>query len=71
MAWLAVDRNRDEYFFTRKPFKTPFGEKVGVWTSELREDFLETKIHYCKIERGSIFKLLGRELDYDSEPVQI
>lgn len=69
MAWLAVDGNGDEFFATRKPWRNGTGKEF--WTTELRDDFKETKIHFCKIEKGSIEKLIGYKLTWKDEPVEI
>ena len=58
MAWLAADENREEWIYSEKPQKNVF--------------------YYCSVHgkdiqlpEGSIKKLIGRELTFDDEPVEI
>ena len=62
MAWLCVNRNLSEYIFEEKPFRG-----LAVW--------LENKNEYCEgcvfLPKGSIKKLIGRELKWSDEPAEI
>lgn len=69
MAWLAVDKNGSEYLYTKKPeriihynvFK-PNEVDFEIWGSD--GDNIE-------LPKGSIKKLIGRELTWEDEPVEI
>ncbi len=60
MAWLAVDKNGDEYIYINKPHKE---EGVVVW--------IYIGNIYSLLPKGSIKKLIGRELTWENEPVEI
>lgn len=73
MAWVAVDAYKDEYIFQNKP------KRDGNWwidhiykPSEEREGALE--YHHnsdIRLPKGSIKKLIGRDLDWNDEPVEL
>ena len=57
MAWLAVDKDGDEYVYDSEP---------------LRDDTLFTNYgKYVELPKGSIKKLIGKPLTWDDEPVEI
>lgn len=61
MAWLAVD-NGEEWIYDRKPIRN--------------KDKNEFEIEYLydsaiQLPSGSIKKLIGRELTWEDEPVEI
>ena len=58
MAWLAVDKDNSEYMYKEKP--TRYSDEY--WVSDY------SYIHICY---GSIERLIGRELTWDDEPVEI
>jgi hypothetical protein len=59
MAWVAVDKNGDEHVFDMKPIRSHFGTwKVAVYGK-------------IQIPRGSIKKLIGKELTWNDEPVKL
>lgn len=57
MAWLAVDRNGCETIFSYRPCKCS-----DVWSDAL---------DYVEIPNGSIRKLIGKDLTWDDEPVEL
>ncbi len=59
MAYLAVDRDGAEYIYYNKPFK----ECDEYWCDNIPWDI--------QLPEGSIKKLIGRELTWDDEPVEI
>lgn len=59
MAWLAVDLFGNEYIFTGKPTK---GETY--WNENDYWDEVE-------LPKGSIKKLIGYELTWEDEPIEI
>lgn len=58
MAWLAVDSDNSEYIYKERP--TRYLDEY--WYS----DCVYVHIHY-----GSIKRLIGRQLTWDDEPVEI
>lgn len=56
MAWLAVDKNEEEYVYRYKP------RRYGVRFDD--ETFVE-------LPKGSIEKLIGKPLTWADEPVEI
>lgn len=61
MAWLAVDKDGTECIFNAMPV---FDESDGAF---------KVSLFYAKIKlpSGSIKKLIGRELTWEDEPVEI
>ena len=58
MAWVAVDEPNDETIFERKP------ERNG-WYWDCHDDCFVT------LPQGTIKKLIGRELTWNDEPVEL
>ena len=58
MAWLAVDKDNTEYIYEDEPFRI----NTGYWWSYLG---------VVRIPNGSIKKLIGRELTFADEPVEL
>ena len=61
MAWLAVDEDGEEYIYEHKPFR----DKILMAYLNVEET------NYVTLPKGSIKKLIGRELTYADEPVEI
>lgn len=59
--WLAVDYNGVEKAFWYKPMKC---EMHGEWRGEWRGDRMV-------LPKGSIKKLIGRELSWSDEPIEL
>ena len=69
MAWVAADRwNNTEYIFPSKPYKDQY--IANDWTCD---GYIEGEIYNDRIElsKGTIQKLIGRELTWNDEPVEI
>ena len=62
MAWLACDEDGQESIFDRHPERDILGSFGGYWHDE--SDWIE-------LPKGSIKKLIGRELSWSDEPVEI
>lgn len=64
MAWLAVNRNGKGFIFGDKPHREisrHFGDYwETTWTGK-----------YVELPKGSIKKLIGRELKWEDSPVEI
>lgn len=59
MAWLAIDKDGRETIYERRPSR---GD--SEWFPHTIEDFIE-------LPKGSIHKLIGRELTWEDEPVEL
>ena len=61
MAWVAVNKDGSEYIFHDKP------ERLAVnW-----QDLMYGLYTDIRIPRGSIKKLIGRDLYWSDEPVEL
>ena len=61
MAWVAVDKNGDEYVYSSKPYRDCC-KGLELWMS----------IGDCvELPQGSIKKLIGKELTWNNEPVEL
>lgn len=65
MAWLAVDNSGDECIFQSKPHRS---KGYKTWDIDYWATY-ETDI--IELPKGSIKKLIGRELTWDDEPVKL
>ena len=67
MAWVAVHKNGKEGIFTHKPTRD---EKLDGWYDEAEYGgvFYATEI---SLPKGSIKKLIGRDLDWSDEAVEL
>ena len=61
MAWVAVDSYNNEVIFLRKPKRI-----YGLWADV--KDSEDTQISFPK---GTIKKLIGRDLTWSDEPVEL
>ena len=59
MAWVAVDKEKSEFIYKTKPFKN---EDCELWWSDMC---------FIKLPKGSIKKLIGRDLTWNDEPVEL
>ena len=58
MAWLAVDEDKDEWLYMQQP------ERFG--------SCFDTDSDDCQLlEKGTIKRLIGRNLTWDNAPVEI
>lgn len=64
MAWLAVDKDGTEYIYSDKPERFK-----GVWETSYYEagDPMQGMV---LLPKGSIKKLIGRDLTWEDEPVK-
>ena len=59
MAWLCVDKDGTEYVLKTTPIR-----RGDYWR-------LSKGWQYCELPHGSIAKLIGRELTWEDEPVEL
>lgn len=67
MAWVAVHKNGKEGLFKNKPTR---GEELDFWYDEVDDGgaIYDTEI---SLPKGSIKKLIGRDLTWEDEPVEL
>lgn len=63
MAWLSVDLEDNEFITSIKPEKICGRIAISINKHPFRE--------IINISKGSIKKLIGRELSWDDEPVEL
>lgn len=59
MSWLAVDKDGEEYIYEQKPIR-----KNWFWDTTLPSKFI-------KLPKGSVKKLIGRDLQWEDDPVEL
>lgn len=64
MAWLAVSGNKAEFIYELKPLR---GKCVFFPTCERNCPYPR----FVKLPKGSIKKLIGRELSWNDEPIEL
>lgn len=76
MAWVAVNKNGSEGIFRYKPYrKDPDKSIYKLWEPEYWSD--EDSSDYGNedsevfLPKGTIKKLIGRELTWENEPVEL
>ncbi|MBD5173823.1 MAG: fructan hydrolase [Bacteroidales bacterium] len=62
MAYLAVDKDGAEWIYDASPTRR---KKTEEWSCEWPED------GQIELPKGSIAKLIGRELTWEDEPVEL
>jgi hypothetical protein len=67
MSWVAVEHGGDEVISDRKPKRD---DNFLVWLYEIYVGYeeIDTTIY---LPKGSIKKLIGRELTWEDEPVEL
>lgn len=67
MAWVAVNGNGSEYIYEARPVKSI---DWSQWSPRFCED--QNRIYdFIKLPPGSIKKLIGRELSFNDEPIEL
>ena len=66
MAWVAVNKNGDEYIYEAMPERC-FGWQWVPTFCECQDRIYNS----VKLPKGSIKKLIGRELSFSDEPVEL
>lgn len=65
MAWVAVNWNGDEYIYEAMPERF-----YHRWLPAICE-YQDRVYEYIELPKGSIKKLIGRELSWNDEPVEL
>lgn len=66
MAWLATDKNGEEYIYEEKPSRG-YG---CIWKATFYDE-KDRNSDFIELPKGSIKKLIGRELSWSDEPVEL
>lgn len=67
MAWVAVDKNGEEAIYSTKPIRgtNEIKRNTEMWVLPSIGE------HYICLPKGSIKKLIGKDLTWNDEPVKI
>lgn len=67
MAWVAVDKNGEEVIYSIEPIRgtNEIKRNTEIW---VLHSICE---HYIYLPKGSIKKLIGKDLTWNDEPVKI
>lgn len=63
MAYLCVDKDGTETIFRVKPYRS----RLGYW---FYSGYADRDRNAIELPTGSVFKLLGRRLTWEDEPVE-
>lgn len=66
MAWLAVDKSGDEYIYDYEPVRA--SNFYWIMDCDKHGEFIGESV---ELPKGSVKKLIGRDLTWDDEPVEI
>ena len=66
MAWVAVDMDGEEIIYFTRPER-----REDYWMAREEKNIPETYRYMISLPHGSIKKLIGRELTFDDEPVEL
>ena len=62
MAWLAIDKDGTEFIYDFKPVRPFNGNKWDIATDSS---------WYINLPKGTIEKIIGKNLTWEDEPVKI
>ena len=73
MAWLAVDSKGSETIFAEKPIRSKFNVWLVrvVFSMNPDSETITNDTSFIRLPQGSIKKLIGRDLTWEDEPVEI
>ena len=66
MAWVVVNKDDSENIFTNKPNRS-----VAYWYDFISPNRVTLFNRMVILPKGSIKKLIGRDLDWNDEPVEL
>lgn len=66
MAWLAVDGIGIEWIFASKPYRN---SSLQSWEAPYKDDYALTDM--IELPKDTIETIIGRNLVWDDEPVEI
>lgn len=66
MAWVAVDNDKAEYVYDYKPIRNHY----LYWTEDYDKEG-DPIGKSVELPKGTIKKLIGRELTWEDEPVEL
>lgn len=66
MAWVAVNKNGSENIFTNKPNRS-----VAYWYDFISLNRVTLFNRMVILPKGSIKKLIGKDLTWQDEPVEL
>jgi len=66
MAYVTVDKDGTEAIFYRKPFRGKSPQDSWLPNNKRGDEEI-----YIDLPKGSIRKLIGRELTWEDEPVEL
>ena len=69
MAWVAVDKNGAEYVYDYKPIRNNHNNCL-YWTEDYDKEG-EPIGKSVELPKGSIKKLIGRDLTWQNEPIEL
>ena len=73
MAWVCVGYKGEEFVFNYKPKRETY-ERVFLFddNDKIAHEWIDSKHAGCiTLPKGSIKKLIGRELSWSDEPVEL
>lgn len=68
MAYVCVDKNGQEKVFNDMPSRDGFGINDTFWAIF---DYYSESDYGVDLPEGTIFRLIGRELTWEDEPVKL
>lgn len=66
MAWVAVDKDNTELIFQYKPSRMTYTWDYTLYNGEILADD-----GYIFVPKGTIKKLIGKDLTWEDEPVEL
>ena len=63
MAYVAVDKNEEEWIYSYKPVRC---HEYKRWQPEMQYGY-----HSIELPKGTIEKLIGKKLTWEDEPVEL
>lgn len=73
MAWICVGYGGEELVFNNKPHRSIYEKEFQIDENDIfAHEWIDDKYCGCiNLPSGSIKKLIGRELSWDDEPVEL